>query len=91
MKEEELKKILEKHLKWLKDEVGGERADLYNADLRYVKLRYDNLSNANLYTADLCYANLSNAKLYKVGEIVEVKDFCEDRWKECSQGIHFYK
>ena len=65
MKEEELKKILEKHLKWLKDEVGGERADLYNADLRYVKLRYDNLSNANLYNADLCYANLSNAKLYK--------------------------
>ena len=27
---------------------------------------------------------------YKVGEIVSVDDFCEDRWDECSQGIHFF-
>ena len=27
---------------------------------------------------------------YKVGEIVSVDDFCEDRWNECSQGIHFF-
>ena len=28
--------------------------------------------------------------VYKVGEIVEVKDFDEDRWNECSTGIHFF-
>ena len=28
--------------------------------------------------------------VYKVGEIVEVSDFCEDRWDECSEGIHFF-
>ena len=28
--------------------------------------------------------------IYKVGEIVEVKDFDEDRWNECSTGIHFF-
>jgi hypothetical protein len=28
--------------------------------------------------------------IYRVGETVEVADFCEDRWKECSQGIHFF-
>ena len=28
--------------------------------------------------------------IYKVGEIVEVKDFEEDRWEECSTGIHFF-
>ena len=28
--------------------------------------------------------------VYRVGETVEVKDFCEDRWKECSEGIHFF-
>ena len=28
--------------------------------------------------------------VYRVGETVEVKDFCEDRWKECSAGIHFF-
>ena len=28
--------------------------------------------------------------IYRVGEVVEVPDFCEDRWNECSQGIHFF-
>ena len=28
--------------------------------------------------------------VYKVGDIVEVKDFCDDRWMECSEGIHFF-
>ena len=27
---------------------------------------------------------------YKVGETVEVTNFCEDRWQECSAGIHFF-
>lgn len=27
---------------------------------------------------------------YTVGEIIEVKDFDEDRWNECSPGIHFF-
>ena len=28
--------------------------------------------------------------IYKVGEIVEVKDFDKNRWNECSSGIHFF-
>ena len=28
--------------------------------------------------------------IYKVGEIVRVEDFCDDRWDECSAGIHFF-
>ena len=28
--------------------------------------------------------------VYRVGEIVEVKDFDENRWNECSTGIHFF-
>ncbi|MED9880682.1 MAG: pentapeptide repeat-containing protein [Ruminococcus sp.] len=28
--------------------------------------------------------------VYKVGEIVEVTNFNEDRWRECSTGIHFF-
>ena len=28
--------------------------------------------------------------IYKVGEIVKVDNFCEDRWKECAAGIHFF-
>ena len=28
--------------------------------------------------------------VYRVGEAVEVKDFDEDRWRECSTGIHHF-
>ena len=28
--------------------------------------------------------------IYRVGEIISVPDFCEDRWSECSAGIHFF-
>ena len=28
--------------------------------------------------------------VYKVGETVEVKDFCDDRFDECAPGIHFF-
>ena len=28
--------------------------------------------------------------IYKVGEIVRVDDFDDNRWNECSAGIHFF-
>ena len=28
--------------------------------------------------------------VYTVGETVSVNNFCEDRWDECSSGIHFF-
>ena len=31
-----------------------------------------------------------NDFVYKVGEILEIKDFKKDRWKECATGIHFF-
>ena len=59
----DLKQILEDHLKWLKDEEGGKRADLRSANLRSADLRSANLSGANLSGADLSGANLSGANL----------------------------
>ena len=35
-------------------------------------------------------SNYDEKFIYRVGETVEVSDFCEDRWKECSEGIHFF-
>ena len=61
MNKEELEKVLELHLKWLKSEDGGVRADLTNANLRYANLRYADLSNANLSNADLTNADLRYA------------------------------
>ena len=28
--------------------------------------------------------------IYRVGETVEEPNFCDDRWQECSPGIHFF-
>jgi hypothetical protein len=65
---DELKKILELHSKWKKEETGGmcadlSSADLRGADLRSADLRGANLRGANLYGADLRGANLSSAYL----------------------------
>ena len=58
-----LKEILRKHLAWLKNEKGGEKADLSSADLRSANLRSADLSSANLRCADLRSADLSSADL----------------------------
>lgn len=35
-------------------------------------------------------SNYDKNFVYEVGKIVSVNNFCEDRWKECSEGIHFF-
>ena len=176
MDKEKLKDILDKHLKWLRNEDGGSMANLSGADLSGAnlsgaKLYWANLSGANLSGADLSGANLSGEKLeldflnkflpivcpeagsfiawkkccnglivklevledakrssaygrkcrcsaakvlaienadgtkselqevgsmynpefvYRIGEIVRVDDFDEDRRNECAPGIHFF-
>lgn len=37
-----------------------------------------------------CSSFWDNNTLYKVGETIEVKNFDENRWEECSTGIHFF-
>ena len=63
MNNEKLKDILDKHLKWLKGEKGGERADLSGAYLSGAYLSRADLSGAYLSGADLSGAYLSGADL----------------------------
>ena len=63
MDKQELKNILDKHLKWLRGENGGKRANLSRADLSGANLSGANLSGADLSGADLSGANLSGANL----------------------------
>ena len=35
-------------------------------------------------------SDYNNRFIYTIGEIVEVTNFDEDRWNECSTGIHFF-
>ena len=63
MNKEELRKVLELHEKWLRDEEGGERADLRCANLGCADLGGANLGGANLGGADLRCADLRCANL----------------------------
>lgn len=155
-----LKDVLDKHLKWLRDEDGGERASLYGAKLYGANLFGANLFGANyiekaknLFYPIACpgtgaFIGWKKARLkdnreecivkleiaedamrssatgrkcrcskatvlevqgingdvleqaavsdrdsdfqYIPGTVVSVLDFGENRWNECSTGIHFY-
>ena len=63
MDKQKLKNILDKHLKWLRGENGGKRADLFRADLSGADLPGADLPGANLFRADLSWANLFRADL----------------------------
>ena len=60
---DDLKKILRKHVLWFHFDPEGEKADLRWADLRGANLRGANLMWADLYKADLSKADLSKADL----------------------------
>ena len=87
----ELKEVLDKHLKWLRSESGGSRANLYGADLSRANLSGANLSGADLSGANLSGANLSRAEI----ELELLNKFlpivCPDTgsftaWKKVSKG-----
>ena len=65
MTKEQLDEILKKHKKWLNDEPGGERANLFGADLFRANLFGANLRGADLFEANLFGANLRGADLFR--------------------------
>jgi hypothetical protein len=60
---EELKGICLKHIKWLRSEEGGERANLEGASLRGASLQGASLQHADLRHASLQHADLRHASL----------------------------
>ena len=58
-----LQEIIKSHGRWLRNEEGGERADLSSANLRSADLSSADLSSADLSGADLSGADLSSAYL----------------------------
>lgn len=51
-------------------------------------LSVENVDGTKSYDKAVSIRN--NNFIYCVGQIIEVKDFNEDRWEECSTGIHFF-
>ena len=61
------------------------------------KCRCDKAKVLEIYNLDgvvseerKCYSSYDNSFIYEVGKTVKIDDFDEDRWNECSQGIHFF-
>ena len=61
------------------------------------KCRCDKAKVLEIQNIDGTKANVTNVKsdydsnfVYEVGKTVSVDNFCEDRWEECSAGIHFF-
>ena len=95
-----IKEILDKHLKWINNETGGERAylgsaDLTGADLRSADLRSANLSGADLTGAELTGANLRSANLrganIKEELLISFTSICPEGdligWKKCKNNV----
>ena len=51
-------------------------------------LSITNIENTEEYNEVV--SNYDNNFIYRVGETVEVENFDDDRWNECSNGIHFF-
>ena len=63
MNQAQLTEILTAHKRWLREEPGGARANLTDADLADANLAHADLARANLAGADLADANLAGAYL----------------------------
>lgn len=97
MKQEELKKVLELHKKWLNNEPDGVRAnlcgcDLWNANLRGADLREADLWSAMLWKADLRGANLHGVNLSGATNIPFIPSVCPEKgefvaFKKCGEYI----
>ena len=51
-------------------------------------LEITNIENTKKY--EMAKSQYDSGFIYKIGETIEVKDFDENRWNECSAGIHFF-
>jgi hypothetical protein len=77
MTEEEIKKILDLHGKWLRSEAGGHRANLAGANLAGANLARANLAGANLAGANLARADLAGADLARANLDAIKEDFAK--------------
>ena len=69
----------------------AKRSSATSRKCRCSKAKVLSITNAgNTVEYKEVHSDFNYSFVYRVGEIVEVKDFDEDRWKECSTGIHFF-
>ena len=65
----------------------SKRNSATSSKCRASKVKVLEIDNGNLNEIPSDY---DKSFIYKVGKILEVSNFDEDRWNECSNGIHFF-
>ena len=72
MNPKELKKIIDDHGRWLRNEPGGKRANLHSANLSFANLHSANLSFANLRSANISNTVINKRKIRFLTEAIEL-------------------
>ncbi|HFQ2795018.1 TPA: pentapeptide repeat-containing protein [Pseudomonas aeruginosa] len=87
---DEIAEVIDRHVKWVLNEAGGERADLSGAYLSAAILRGADLSGADLSGADLSEAILRKMTSMNglIGNLREVKSIQLDVWPVTYTATH---
>lgn len=70
----------------------AKRSSAANRKCRCDKARVvaiENIDGSESRITEVC-SNHDKTFIYRVGEVVTVDDFDDDRWNECAPGIHFF-
>ena len=68
----------------------AKRSSATSRKCRASKAIVDSIEDADGNPHEIAYSMYDKEFIYEVGETVSVGDFNEDRWNECSAGIHFF-
>ena len=74
----------------LKITTNAKRSNATTLKCRCSKARVLAIYDKNNEPIQKTFSNRNHSFIYEVGKIVKVDNFDEDRWNECSTGIHFF-
>ena len=85
------KKCLEDRIVKLLIPEDAKRSSATSRKCRASKAKVLSITNINgTENFDIAFSYYDRCFIYKVGKTIEIKDFDEDRWNECSNGIHHF-
>ena len=69
----------------------AKRSSATSRKCRASKAKVLSITNINgTENFDIAFSCYDHSFIYKVGKTIKIKDFDEDRWNECSTGIHHF-
>lgn len=84
------KKARENRIVQLEIPADARRSSATGRRCRCDKAKVIAITNWSGRAVDMAISCYDHTFIYRVGETITVDNFCEDRWKECAPGIHFF-